>query len=345
MMMNIWEKITKKQFSPLYLLYGTEQFLINETKQKLLKNVLSDAEIDFNFSSYDLEEVPVETALEDAETFPFLGEKRLLFLYHPFFLTAEKKTGKVEHHLKKLENYIMQPAPHAIVVFIADYEKLDERKKLTKLLKKHAVIGEAKQLKEQELIGWISDRASQYEVKISKQAAEHLAMLGGTNLMLLSSEIEKLALYAGKEQEIDDVMVDRLVAKTLEQNIFSLVDMVVQRKMEEALRIYYDLLKLNEEPIKILSILAGQFRLVYQSKALLKKGYGQQQIASFLKVHPFRVKLAMKQANLFQEADLEKIMPLLAECDLQMKTGKMEKSMVVEMFLFQLSHLKQQSFS
>ncbi len=56
-------------------------------------------------------------------------------------------------------------------------------------------------------------------------------------------------------------VVERLTARSLEQNIFTFVDKVVHRSIDEAFRIYYDLLKQNEEPLKILAILAGQFRL------------------------------------------------------------------------------------
>lgn len=69
----------------MYLLYGTEAYLINETKQLLIENVLHEDEMDFNFSQFDLEETPVETALEDVETLPFIGERRLVFMQNPFF--------------------------------------------------------------------------------------------------------------------------------------------------------------------------------------------------------------------------------------------------------------------
>ena len=75
--MDVWKKIEKKQFSSLYLLYGTEAYIINETKQKLMANVLTEEEMDFNLSVYDLEETPIEEAIEDAETFPFFGRKKI----------------------------------------------------------------------------------------------------------------------------------------------------------------------------------------------------------------------------------------------------------------------------
>jgi DNA polymerase-3 subunit delta len=333
---DIWKQIKAKRFAPIYLLYGTEPYLINETKQLLINHVLSPEEADFNLSSYDLEETPIDTALEDAETFPFMGERRLIFLHNPVFLTSEKSKAKIEHNLAKLEAYIKEPAPYSVVVLSASSEKLDDRKKLTKQLKKTAAVLEAKKLNEGELKTWIRERAALNGVQINEAAVELVLTLAGTNLFILTSEIDKLALYASDTKRIDEQMVEKMVSRSLEQNIFSLVDKIVHRKIEEALRIYYDLLKQNEEPIKILSVITGQFRLIYQVKELARRGYGQQQIAGYLKIHPFRVKLAAGQAQLFGDEELTVIMSLLADADYQMKTGGMNKTMLIEMFLFRL---------
>jgi DNA polymerase III subunit delta len=337
MVMDIWKQMKQKKIAPIYLLFGTESFLINETKQLLLSQVLNEEEMDFNFFSYDLEETPIEVALEDAETFPFMGEKKVLFLHNPSFLTSEKTKGKVEHNLSRLEAYLNEPAPYSVVVFSAPYEKLDERKKITKELKKHSVIVEAKKLSEPELKGWILERAKLNGMEIEAAAVERMLVLAGTNMFLLTSEVDKLALYAQDEKKIDMELVEKLVSKSLEQNIFTLIEKVMQRKLDEALRIYYDLLKQNEEPIKILALLAGQFRLIYQVKELARRGYGQQQIASYLKVHPFRVKLAAGQTEKFTDEELSNMIKMLAEADYQMKTGGMDKSLLVEMILFKLN--------
>ncbi len=337
MVLEIWKQIKQQQIAPIYLLFGKEAFLINETKQMLLNHILNEDEKDFNFSVYDLEETPIEVALEDAETFPFIGEKKVLFLHNPSFLTAEKTKEKVIHNLSKLELYLKEPAPFSVLVLSAPYEKLDERKKITKELKRAAVTVEAKKLNEQELKGWIKERAKQNGIEIKADAVELLITLVGNNLFMVTSEIDKLALYVTDTKIVDTSIVEKLVAKSLEQNIFSLIDKVVGRKLDEALRIYYDLIKQNEEPIKILAVLAGQFRLIYQVKELARRGYGQQQIAGYLKTHPFRVKLAAQQAGKFTDEELAAIMKQLAEADYQMKTGGMNKSLLIEMFLFHLN--------
>lgn len=336
MVLSVWNKIRNKNFSSVYLVYGTEAFLMNETKQLLYENVLQEEEMEFNFSVYDLEETPIELAIEDAETLPFMGEKRLIILQNPVFLTAGKTNGKVEHNLTKLIAYLEEPAPYSIVVLLAPYEKLDERRKITKQLKKQATVVEAKSLTEKELIDWIRNRVKRQSIDITDEAIELLLTLVGDNLFLLTSEVDKLALYVGNQQQIEKADVEKLVSRSLEQNIFSLVDKVVHRKIDEALRIYYDLLKQNEEPIKILSVISGQFRLIYQTKDLSRRGYGEKQIAGYLKIHPYRVKLATGQARYFSDEELVRIIQLLAESDYAMKTGAMHKELLIEMFLFKL---------
>ena len=131
-------------------------------------------------------------------------------------------------------------------------------------------------------------------------------------------------------------MVELLVARSLEQNIFSLTEKIVDRDIASAIAIYRDLILQKEEPIKILAAISSQFRLIYQTKELGRRGYSQAQIASQLKVHPYRVKLAMGQAQRFSEQEVMRVMDLLATADYDMKTGGMNKELIIELILLRL---------
>lgn len=334
--MDIWKDLIKKKFAPVYLLYGTEAFLIKETKQLLLEHALTEDEIDFNFSQFDLEETPVEIAFEDVETLPFMGERRLVFMQNPFFLTAEKPKQKVEHNVKKLEQYLADPAPYSIVVLTAPYEKLDERKKITKELKRKAVTIEAKKLNEKELKIWIRERAAASLVQIDENAIDLLLELAGTNLMMLTNEIDKMALYVEEAKRIDAATVEKLVAKSLEQNVFTLVDKVLQKNVEAAIGLFHELLRQNEEPIKILGVMASQVRLMYQVKEMAKLGYSQQKIAGALRIHPYRVKLALEKTGRFNEKELLSLMNEMAEADYKMKTGQVDKALALELLILRI---------
>ncbi|WP_339211953.1 DNA polymerase III subunit delta [Aeribacillus sp. FSL K6-3256] len=336
MIVDLWNSFKKKQFQSLYLFYGKESFLLNETIRKLLTEAINEDEREFNYSVYDMEETNIETAVEDGETMPFLGERRMVVVKNPYFLTSEKKKEKVEHNLKKLEQYVENPAPFTVFVFLLPHEKIDERKKLTKQIKKAATVVEMNSFSEEETVKWIKEKAEAENVAMEKEAIDELMEKTSGNLMIIDKEMEKLCAYVGSGNKLTAEMVKQLVARSLEQNVFDLIDAVVKKKTEEAFKIFYDLLKINEEPIKILSLLTQQFRLLYQVKQLSKSGYGQDRMASSLKVHPFRIKLALKQEKQFSASELQSIIKALAETDFEIKTGKKDRQLALEFLLLKL---------
>ncbi|PJW22119.1 DNA polymerase III subunit delta [Geobacillus thermodenitrificans] len=332
MLERVWGNIEKRRFSPLYLLYGSESFLLQETYERLVKAALGEEEHEWNLAVYDCEETPVQAALEEAETVPFFGERRVILIKHPYFFTAEKDK-EIEHDLAKLEAYFKAPAPFSIVVFFAPYDKLDERKKITKLAKEHSEVVVAASLAEGELRAWVRRRIESQGAQISDEAIDALLRRAGTQLAALANEINKLALFAGPGGTVEAEAVEQLVARTPEENVFALVEQVAKRNIPAALQTFYDLLENNEEPIKILALLAGHFRLLAQVKWLAQAGYGQTQIASALKVHPFRVKLALGQAARFSEQELAKAIDELAAADYEVKSGAMDRRLAVELLL------------
>lgn len=131
-----WKKIEKKQFASVYLIIGTEDYIINETKKRLVANILDAEDTDFNYANFDLDETAIEQVIEEAETIPFFGDRRLIIAANPSFVTTEKAKSKIEHRTARLEDYLNEPVDYSILVIIARVEKLDERKKIDKTAKK-----------------------------------------------------------------------------------------------------------------------------------------------------------------------------------------------------------------
>lgn len=327
------KNIQQKQFSPLYVLFGSESFLIDEMKQSIIEHALEEDSMDFNFSQYDMEETPVETALEDAETLPFLGEHRVIVIRNPFFLTGKNEKQKVDHDLDKLEKYVEDPSPSAIVVFVAEYEKLDQRKKVVKKLKQKGEMLEFSGANEASVFSLLSERAAKCGVTFTKEANSRLLQLIGPHLFQLVSELDKMVLYAGDNGQVTAEIVDLLCAKTLESNVFALVDRVIAGKLQEGIEILHDLFKQNEEPIRLLALLARQFRIIFQVKQLKDSGYTQGQMAKRLRLHPYAVKIAAGQGGAFEKKEILSILSEFAETDFQMKTGKMDKRLALELLL------------
>ncbi|WP_413509113.1 DNA polymerase III subunit delta [Carnobacterium maltaromaticum] len=333
-------KITKGQFSPVYLFLGTESYLADSAKQTLIQATLAEDERDLNFGIYDMEEVPVGVALDDAESVPFFGDKRLVIMDRPNFFTAEKSKQKIDHDLVWLENYLKNPPDFTILAFFAPYEKLDERKKITKLLKKTATVIEVNTLSEKEVRHFLKDTLANEGYTMTPEAFELFIQLTDAKLSTAMSELPKLLLFSSDTKQITKSAVNDLVAKSLEQNIFALVEYVLKRQTANALSLYQDLLLQKEDPIKINAILMTQFRLLLQVKFLEKKGYQQGDSAGMLKVHPYRVKLAIQQARKFSEKVLVSAFEGLVDAEYRLKTGQGDKEMQFELFVLQFAAVK-----
>ncbi len=324
----------------IYLLYGTESYLIQEHKQKIIEQTLSPKDRDFNISQYDLEETPVEDVVTDAETFPFLGDNKVVIAFHPTFLKAKPDKLPFDHNVEALLQYINNPADYSVLILIAPYEKLDERKKVFKQFKKNGEVLSCQPIREWDMDKWIQKIAKDLQITIPESVFELFAQEIGTNLMALRKEIEKLALHVEKGGVVSRELAENLLSHSAEASGLKLVDAVMEKNLGRAIRLYKDLVKANEEPIALIALLASQFRIISQVKTLKQKGYAQNQMKSYVKAHPFVIKMALKRERAFTNEELNEIIQQLAETDYIMKQGQMDKELAFEMLLYQLINIK-----
>lgn len=326
------QAIRSKKLEPVYLVAGTEKYLQDQIRDAFFKR-LAVEEDDLNFAQFDMERDPIDAVIAEAESAPFFGDQRLIIVERPFFLTAEKKANAPEHDLDALLAYLKEPNETSILVFFADYEKLDERKKITKQLKKNSELIDVQPLKEADVRRYVQQTMENAGLKMDRQTIDLFLQLTDLNLSKTMHELEKLTIYAGDAHTISKQELLQLIPKTLEHNIFDLTSYVLTGKVEDALRIYQDLLLQGEETIKINAILIGQLRLLLQTRILMKLGYQQAKIAETLKIHPYRVKLAMQQVRNYQEKVLIDLYDALVENDYLVKTGKIDKEFAFQLFV------------
>ncbi|WP_301109629.1 DNA polymerase III subunit delta [Sporosarcina sp.] len=331
MVTKIWKEIEKGDVQSVYLLTGTEQHLIDETVKRLIRAVPGMTSSEVN--RFDLEELPVQTVLEVADELPFLVDHKLIVAKNCTFLKAtDSSKEKQPHQLELLEKWLENPSPTSTVVFVAPYEKLDARKKITKIMKKYAVVVEAVALQGQDMTTWIMQQARDKGVTIDKKEAAFLIEMAGSDLLTLSTEVEKLAGYLSYSGTVTEDIIEQLVPRTPEMDVFRLTDSFVNNRKAESLAVYHDLLRNGEEPIMLASLIASQVRLMIHVVNLRKKGYQQQQIATTLHIHPYRVKLMM-QRSLPALPILMKALDDLATIDLLLKTMSGNRQRRLELFL------------
>ncbi|MDQ0090283.1 DNA polymerase-3 subunit delta [Paenibacillus anaericanus] len=331
------KEIKQGHVSPLYLCYGTEKYQIQEFIGVLKETIVDRDQQDFGIATFDLVETPIEVVIEEAETLPFLVERKLILVRDSSLFTAGKEGGKIQHKVEALLSYIENPAPHSVIVFVVQGEKLDERKKIVKTMKTAATVLSFMPLGGGELTQWVARQAEKQGCTIGRDAAEALITAAGVQMAALATEMDKLCLYAGKGGVIGVEAINLLVARSTEQNVFVMVECIAGLKLEQAMDIFYDLLKQREEPIKIAALIARQFRIMLQVKDLARQSYSQQQIASQLGLHPYAVKIAGEQARKFEPAKLREVLSELAQLDYQMKSGRIDKVLGLELFLLKLA--------
>lgn len=301
------------------------------------KHTLTDGADDFNYSVFDLEQVPVETLIQEAETLPFMGDKRLIVGQNAWFLTGSKGKTEVHHDLDALTAYAESPLDSSVVALTVQHNKLDERKKLVKQLKKNGTAVNFAPLAPSELRAWIKRKVSQYGASIQPEAVEKLIQQVGNDLQLIHQECAKLATYVGEGGTVTSEHIADMIPRTLEEDIFKLIDYMGKMKIEGALGVFYDLLKKREEPLKILALIARQFRIMLQVKELSSRGYSQKQIASTLGLHPYPVKIAAQQSELFSDKALKTLLLQANKTDYAIKSGQKEKTLALEWYILSVN--------
>ncbi len=309
-----------------YLLYGKENYLID----KEIKNIINNLGIDnINISRYDMEENTIKEILEDALAISLFSNDKLIVVDNAFmFSRVQKKIDGID----LLEDYLNKENKTTNIIFIDRNEKLDSIKKIVKLIKEKGVIKEFNTLKN--INNTVKEMFGDY--KIDYNAINILIDRVGNDLELIHSEVEKLKLYKINENEITVKDIDDLVVENTNVDIFKFVDDIINKNKKNSIKAYKELLKLNEEPIKIVALLSSKFRLMYQASKLAKKGYTEDAISEILNVHKYPVHLAIIAGYKYNPVLLLKYLNDLADLDIGMKTGDKDKELALELFILSL---------
>lgn len=286
---QLQQQIENNAMANIYVVAGEEETLLHQAKV-MFQELIDQADREMNYSQIDLENQNIDVMIDDAMSVPFFGDRRVVVITNPLFLTA---TGKINDHEQELVLKILeQPLLKNIVVFFVNDLKLDKRKKVTKELLKVAEHVSLPALNERQAQQAIMQQLMQRDYLIEPSALNELTQRTNAQYTDMKNELIKLITYAAESKKITfDAVVD-LVPKTLAANAFDLVDTVIKKKTQVALTLYHELLQNGEVPLRLNAVLTNQFRLLLQVAGL---NGNDQDIGKQLNVHPYRVKLA-KQA-------------------------------------------------
>lgn len=310
----------------IYVLYGLERYLIDKEIKKIIENNNID---ELSISKYNAKNNSLEEILFDVDSMPLFGNKRLIIIDESYFFTGEKSSD--EHLLDKIEKFLNGFSSNNIVLFVVNNEKLDERKKITKLVKK---IGKCIEFNaKSDANAMIKDLLKDYDISTSN--INLIKFRINNKSEVINSEIDKLLIYK-EDKTISEEDILNVISEYPNIDFFQFIDNIINKKVEETLKTYYELLKLKEEPIKIIVTLANQFRLMYQAKKMFQSGYSEKDIVMETGEHPYRVKLAISKAQKYKDEDLLEILKKLGEINLNAKKGLVDSKTALEMFIIEI---------
>ncbi|MCL1996377.1 MAG: DNA polymerase III subunit delta [Defluviitaleaceae bacterium] len=307
-----------KNFKRVYLFFGEEYFkkyYANLFKQAMIDPVSED----MNFAKYE-GSVPLATLVDTAQTVPFFSERRLIIA---------KKTGLFAAGAKADGASLATIPPTSTLIFVE--ENVDKR---TRLYKELAKIGYAADFvipKESELINWVVAYFKKHKKQISTSTAKYFLQSVVHDMNTIVMEMGKLAAYC--DEEVTQKHIDLLTTKSAETKIFDMLKAVGKKDLNHALVIYNNMIQAKTEPLMILAMLARQFRLILRTKALAAQGKTGEQIAKELAVQTFVVKECLLQGKNFKYNALIDALEQCLITDINIKTGKTESVLGVEMIL------------
>ncbi|MGN1041134.1 MAG: DNA polymerase III subunit delta [Acutalibacteraceae bacterium] len=322
--------LTKKIFYNLYYLTG-ETYFVSEFKNAISEEIIGNSKNDFNFLNISSEAIEIEK-LEDAiNTYPIGSSKKCIILNNIPFTSWDK--SEFEKFIS-----IIEDLPEFVCVIIAQTEKLTDTKasakskKIQKLAEKTGCLADFSiddVSIEDQLIEWANNDfgkvlSNHVALKIKKNCELH-------SLFELKNELKKICEFE-KTDAITEETVDSVICKSYEKKkVFALPKLILSKDAPKAAQMLEDLLAQGEEPILLVSVIAGEYIDMFRVKALQNQGISTSALLEIFdyKSKEFRIKNAERNSKRYSMKTIKKCLKLLIEADIKLKSTQNSPKFVI----------------
>jgi len=315
-----------EDFKPVYVISGKDKFLVGNSCDKLIDRLVSADER--SMALYQPEDGRAELAdvLDELRTVPFLAKRRVVLIKGADKFVSANRGG--------LEKYFDEPAGKGVLVMTVDSWPGN-----TKLAKKLKKMGEhiSQEFKPWELANYAVEYASNsHGKKLSRQAAGLLIELAGDDSGRVCGEIDKLAVYAGKNASITPESIETLVGHNRMFNVFAVIDAMTSGNKSVAIERVRNMYA-NDKSAEFTAVgaFAFHFRKLFNAKVLLEKGVGVPQVTKQLRVFGDKNGF-FRQVNNMSLKMCGCVLTELAHIDHGMKTGGTTGKVAIERLIMKL---------
>lgn len=325
-MKSIIEDIKNQEYKKVYLLYGSEAYLKQQYKHRLLSALVSPDDT-MNVSRFEGKGIDVREVIDLAETMPFFADRRVILM---------ENTGFFKNKTEELADYMAELPDYICFLFVED--EVDKRNRMYKAIQKYGRAVEFATQDDKTLMTWVLSILKKENKKITRPDMELFLEKTGTDMGNIEKELEKLLSYTMGRDVITSADIEAVCTTQISNRIFDMIRAVTEKRQRQALDLYYDLLALKEPPMRILFLLARQFNLLLQVKELAAaEGCDQATIAKRTGLQNFVVRNYLPMARKYEREALKKAVEDCVDTEEAVKTGRLTDVMSVELLIIKYS--------
>lgn len=307
----------------LYLFHGQEEFLMEKEIGKLKNKLLDKSFISMNYKVFSN---PKFTDLIDIlSTQPMMFGNSLMLVEINDYIEQKGAGSLDDKQITQLEKTLSCVPEQINIIFLYKIDrnttkKIDTRKKIYKILADACEVQEFKQLPtyDKTLPTVIIKLAKEQELELTNDCAAKIIEMLGSNLRVISNELEKLKLYIypNKKPSVQDI--EKICTST--KDVFKLVDYFILSKKDEAMN-EFSLLTQTQHPLQILALLQNTVSRFINLK-LLSRELNSFEISKKVNMHEYRVKLELEKIRGYKYDELLQLKKNLTECEFKIKSGQ-----------------------
>jgi len=306
----------------IYFLFGKDFKIINKRVDELISNLNISNIIKYDYTNNSLTEI-----INEVNYIDLFNEKKLIIVSSFSFKGLKKEDEEL------LTNYINNMNEN-IIIFKCIDESLDERKSLTKLIRKECKVEEIKKLDYKTLHEYVSNMFKNNGINASFNQIKKILDLCEYNPDYTIGEVEKLLIYKINEKDLYDKDIDDVISKNSEKELFNLTDNLLKKDIKESLNSYKILISGNYDVISIIDSVAKQYRLLFQVKSLYRNNEGE--LSRLLGVNPYTIKKLIPYIHEYKDEEIANILYELSEIDIKIKVYGIDKNSLFESFIISL---------
>lgn len=312
--------------NPHTLIWGADDFLNDYLVRSYAKE---DRFKDWEHVTVDCESDGLDELIASLTESSLFSEQKFIVVKNPFFLTA-KVSKKLQKQIDDLQKIFENLADlEDVVVIVASYEKIDRRKKLTKTVLKQFNVVEP-QIRPYEVASTTKALIKDEGYIITQSALQLLIERSDQVIDTILSNYQKLKMVA-TDNKITEKSVMQNVDLSLAQNIFAILESALDKNYREAVERLDNQLREGTNPIQLLAVFENQLELILVVKILAQRGRSEPQIVKELGVHPYRVKLALR--NRLKIDKLENLLRDAIDLEFKYKNGTYREDNFLKLFI------------